>query len=114
MTHHLSDHAKARLRQRGLREQDLAVILDAGTSLDTESVLLLDQDVKREVRRRKHEIAALERLRGCRVVLGRESSVVTVYRVSERTIKRLMRGIRRRPRDFPSARDTEPSSSSKR
>lgn len=109
----LTQHAKTRLRQRGLSEQDVEAILGAGTSVDGESVLLLEQDVQREVRKRKREIAMLERLRGCRVVLAGQKTVVTVYRMGPKTSKRLMRGGRRRKNDFQSTRDKETSSQSK-
>ncbi len=86
----LSAHASIRVRQRGIREADIPVIMDAGTSLDDNSVLLLSQDVDREIRNHKRAIAALERLRGCRVVL-RGETVVTVYHASRGTEKRLLR-----------------------
>ena len=95
MTLEFSQHAQARVRQRGLCECDVEAIVQAGTSVDGDSVLLLDQDVEREVRKRKREIAALERLRGCRVVVAGEKTVVTVYRPSRKTEKRLLRGTQR-------------------
>jgi len=87
----LTQHAESRIRQRGLRESDIPMIVDAGTPVDEDSLLLLAQDVDREIRRRKQEISALERLRGCRVVIV-DDKVVTVYRPSRRTEKRLLRG----------------------
>lgn len=91
----LSRHAEARMQQRGIRESDIPVIVAAGTSVDDDSLFLLAQDVDREIRRRKQEIYALERLRGCRVVIAGEK-VVTVYRPSQKTQKRLLRGQHRR------------------
>ena len=87
----LTHHAESRSRQRGLRESDIPMIIDAGTPVDDDSLLLLAQDVDREIRRRKQEISALERLRGCRVVIV-DDKVLTVYRPSRRTEKRLLRG----------------------
>jgi len=55
--------------------------------------MLLDQDVARAIETRKREIAALERLRGCRVVMGGET-VVTVYRPVRKVAKRLLRAER--------------------
>lgn len=87
----LTRHAQTRMRQRGIRESDIPVIVAAGTPIDDDSLFLLAQDVDREIRKRKREIGALERLRGCRVVLAGET-LVTVYRPSRTTEKRLMRG----------------------
>lgn len=87
----LTQHAQCRIRQRGLRESDIPMIVAAGTPINAHSLLLLAQDVDREIRRRKQEIGALERLRGCRVVIAGEN-VITVYRPSRRTEKRLLRG----------------------
>lgn len=86
-----SNHARTRIRQRGIRESDIPIIVDAGTPVDGDSVLLLARDVDREIRRHKQEITKLERLRGCRVVIAKDT-VVTVYRPSRKTEKRLLRG----------------------
>jgi hypothetical protein len=88
----LSSHASTRMRQRGVLQSDILVIVEAGTPVDEDSVFLLDRDVDREIRKR--EIAALQRLRGCRVVIAGET-VVTVYRPSRKTEKRLLRGTHR-------------------
>jgi hypothetical protein len=88
----LSSHAAIRVQQRGIRESDIPVILDAGTPVDDESILLLSQDVDREIRKYKKAISTLERLRGCRVILAGQT-VVTVYRATRRTQKRLLRGL---------------------
>ncbi len=87
----LTQHAQSRVRQRGMRESDIPVIVAAGTPVDDDSLFLLAQDVDREIRLRKQEINALERLRGCRVVIAGDK-VLTVYRPSRRTEKRLLRG----------------------
>ncbi len=86
-----TNHAEARLRQRGLRESDIPMIVAAGTSIDDDSVFLLARDVDREIQRRKREICALERLRGCRVIIAGEM-VVTIYRPSSKREKELLRG----------------------
>lgn len=87
----LSRHAEVRARQRGIRESDIPVIVAAGTPVDDDSVFLSARDVDREVQRRKREICALERLRGCRVVIEGQT-VVTIYRPSSKTEKKLLRG----------------------
>lgn len=90
-------HARTRMQQRGIRQTDLEVVVNAATTIDADSVMLLNQDVDREVRKRKREIAILERLRGCRVVLAGES-VVTAYRPARPVEKRLIRGTHRHTR----------------
>jgi len=93
----LSRHAEVRAQQRGIRESDIQVIVAAGTPVDHNSVFLLARDVGREIQRRKREICVLERLRGCRVVIeGR--TVVTIYRPSSKTEKKLLRGQHRHHR----------------
>ena len=86
----ISQHANRRIRQRGLRERDIGVVLEAGSPVDDCSVMLLRRDVDQAIAARKREIATLERLRGCRVVLQAET-LVTVYRPTRRTEKRLLR-----------------------
>lgn len=87
----LSHHAEARVQQRGIRESDIPVIVAAGTPVGDDSLFLLARDVDREIRRLKQEINKLERLRGCRVVIAGKT-VVTVYRPTRTTEKRLLRG----------------------
>lgn len=84
-------HAEVRMQQRGIRESDLETVVEAATPIDADSVMLLNQDVDREVRKLKRKIAILERLRGCRVVLTGQS-VVTAYRPARMVEKRLLRG----------------------
>jgi hypothetical protein len=93
MSLNLSQHAAIRIRQRGLRERDIDVIVQSGSALDADSVFLRNRDVEREIREHKQAINTLERLRGCRVVATGET-VVTVYRASRKTAKRLLRGAR--------------------
>lgn len=88
---YFTNHAEARVRQRGIRESDIPVIVAAGTPIDDDSVFLLARDVDREIQRRKREICALERLRGCRVVIEGQT-VVTIYRPSSKTEKKILRG----------------------
>ncbi|ESQ09881.1 MAG TPA: hypothetical protein DDY14_06640 [Chromatiaceae bacterium] len=98
----LTNHARTRMTQRGIRERDTDLILRIGTAIDAESVYVLDKDVDREVRLLKQQIDAVERLRGIRAVLA-ENTVLTVYRASPRTERRLLRNSRRRrrPCDLP-------------
>lgn len=90
----LTAHAEIRAQQRGIQKSDIPLIVAVGTPVDDDSVFLKARDVDREIQQLKRRISALERLSGCRVVLGRET-VVTVYRPSRRTEKSLLRGLHR-------------------
>jgi len=102
----LSRHAEARAQQRGIRESDIPVIVAAGTPVDDDSVFLLSRDVDREIQRRKREICALERLRGCRVVVEGQM-VVTIYRPSSKTEKKILRGQHRHHHTETSSKSTD-------
>jgi len=92
----LSDHGEERLQQRGVKEAELPLLLHCSTPVDEHVLQLMDADVEREVAQRKREIEALERLRGCQVVLNGEA-VVTVYHPSKRRTKRNLRRQRSGP-----------------
>lgn len=84
----LTRHAEERLRQRGYRERDLAIVLNYGTTCD-EAVVLTDADVSRAIAEKKREIRDLERLRGTALVV--EGSVATtVYRPDRRRMRRFL------------------------
>ena len=85
-----SNHACQRMQQRGIRERDIDLLMTCGTQIDDDSILLSDKDAAREIKRRKHEIQALERLRGCRVVIS-EGVVVTCYHAHARHLKKVLR-----------------------
>lgn len=85
-----SIHAERRMRQRGLRERDIALLLAYGTQLDEASIVLSNKDAAREIERRKTEIQALERLRGCQVVLGKKL-VITCYHSRPHKLKKKLR-----------------------
>ena len=90
-----SNHAVARIQQRGMREKDIEMVIKAGTALDDDSIVLLNRDVDREIKRRKKEIEMLERLRSVRVVLGEDETVVTAYHTHRKIEKSLLRGTHR-------------------
>ena len=86
----LTRHAEARLRQRGLRERDVALVLGAATPLADDAWLLTAADADREIAVRKREIEQLQRLRGCKVVLAGDA-IVTVCHTRPSTRRRAMR-----------------------
>ena len=87
-------HAETRLRQRGLREADIALIQACATPVGDETVFLRAKDVRRAIAMRKREIQQLERLSGCMVII-RGESVITAYHARRRTQKRALRRGRR-------------------
>jgi len=73
-----SNHARARMQQRGLRERDVELIVDFGTRVSEDAYILRRQDVDREIELPRRDIQALRRLRGCKVVIAADT-VVTGY-----------------------------------
>ena len=74
----ITDHAEARMRQRGFRNADVAMMVRSATEMADDAYVMTDADVSREITRRKAEIAQLERLRGAKIVLDGDM-VVTMY-----------------------------------
>ena len=87
----LSRHAETRMSQRGLRDSDVNLILRCATEIGEDLYFLTRKDVEREVRRRKQEIQALERLNGQKLVVA-EETIVTCYKSrkydQQRTLRR--------------------------
>lgn len=83
-------HAEARMRQRGLRDRDLALVLDAATPLADDAWLVTDADADREIARRKREIEQFQRLRGCKVVVSGDA-IVTVCHMRPAAGRRALR-----------------------
>ena len=85
----LSRHAEKRMRQRGLRNSDIDLISRCG-SLIGEDLFLSRKDAAREIRRRKQEIQALERLSGTKLAFADET-IVTCYQSRQSDQKRMLR-----------------------
>ena len=82
MPANLTIHARARVRQRGRRDEDVDFVLRHGTDTG-DGVLLTNKDVQRLVTSAKHLIDMAERLKGERVVADGEQ-VITVFRANRR------------------------------
>ena len=90
VSHVLSLHAEARMRQRGLRDGDIRLLLDAATQVAPDAYLLTHADAAREIARLKRKIQRLERLRGVKVVVAGET-IVTCYRSCRNDQRRTLR-----------------------
>lgn len=73
-----TQHAEARMRQRGFRNADIGFVLTVATRVAEDAFYLSDKDAAREIEQRRREIQQLERLRGTKVVVVGES-LITVY-----------------------------------
>ena len=87
-------HAETRMQQRGIRKNDIALILACATQIDDETWILRNRDVSRQIESRKQEIRALERLANRKIVV-REGRVITAYSSRRPDQKRTLRRGRR-------------------
>lgn len=74
----LTDHAEARMRQRGFRKADVDLVLRVATRVSDDAFFLTDKDAAREIERRRREIQQLERLRGSKLIVE-GGSLITLY-----------------------------------
>lgn len=86
----LSIHAAARIRQRGLKEDDLALIRQAGEAV-ADGFLMSNKAIDTRKRLLMREIECLERLRGVALIES-TSCVVTIYRTDKKRTRRLRHG----------------------
>lgn len=82
-------HAEKRMRQRGLRDTDIPLMMNAATALADDALLMTNADIAREIAECKRKIQQLERLRGVVVVAGR--TVVTAYHSRRSNQRRALR-----------------------
>lgn len=86
----LSKHARRRFSQRGIFEADIDLILECGTEVAPDCLIVRDREIDDAVARRKHEIGRLEKLRRCKLVT-REGVVVTAFKASTKQCSRALR-----------------------
>lgn len=77
-----TNHARTRIRQRGLRHADVEFVLQFGTET-ADGVILSNQDADCLVADAKRTIAMAERLRGQRIVADGDT-IITVFRADRR------------------------------
>ena len=88
-------HGAMRMRQRGMKGNDVARILAFATQVDDETWMLRERDVNHAIRNCKQEIQALERLRNFKLVMSTDG-VVTAYPSRPSDQKRTLRRGRRK------------------
>lgn len=87
LNHTLTTHAETRMRQRGLRNTDLYLIIDTATQVAPYAYLMTRADAAREITRRKKEIQKLEKLKDYKVIVE-EGKIITLYRTEPARKKR--------------------------
>jgi len=75
---HVTNHAEARMRQRGFRKDDVDLVLRVATRVADGAFFLRDKDAAREIKNRRREIQQLERLRGSKLIV-KNGALVTLY-----------------------------------
>ena len=88
--HHLTNHATTRMQQRGLRHEDMALLLETATQVSPDAYLLTETDAEREIAVRKNEIQRLERLKGRKIVVD-GGVILTQYPSSKSDQNRTLR-----------------------
>ncbi len=87
LSHILTNHAETRMRQRGLCDSDLRLILNTATQVAPDAYLLTRRGVADEIAKRKKEIQKLEKLKDYKVIIE-EGTIITMYRVDHGHRKR--------------------------
>ena len=95
-----SSHARTRMRQRGMSENDVRLIVEFGSDVRHGLRQLLGRDIDREVRRLKRRIQDFERLRNC-AVIHEDNSVITAYHLHGQAGRNAVKPSRRRFRRSP-------------
>lgn len=89
-----SVHGRARMQQRGYRDEDVNLILGLATHIADDAFMLTAQDAEREIARRRREIQQLERLSGSKIIVA-GGMLITLYHVARKS-KRTKIGNHRR------------------
>ncbi|MGV6816508.1 MAG: hypothetical protein ACWA44_04445 [Thiotrichales bacterium] len=86
----MTKHAQCRAQQRGIRDTDIFIVLQAATQVAHDAYMLTRADAAREIARRKREIQQLERLSGKKIILN-GNHVITCYHAHEEEQKRTLK-----------------------
>ena len=83
-------HGERRMRQRGMRNGDVQLVLAHGTQVDDETWMLRARDADRAIQSYKRAIQRVERLRNSKFVI-RNSRILTAYSSQPSDQKRTLR-----------------------
>ena len=76
----ISKHAMARMDQRGVRDEDLELVLSCGTEIAPDAWLIRQADADREIAELKRRIQRIERLKNKKLkVVAEGNTVITCY-----------------------------------
>lgn len=89
MKHVNTKHAQVRIRQRGLKENDVAMILEYGT-LTKKGPMITRKDYSALEHNYKKKLSCLRRLVG-KIAMTDGSVVITVFHATKAQQKRLLR-----------------------
>jgi len=84
----ISSHGVARMQQRGLRHQDIDLLLAHGTCVG-DRVVFSNKDAASRITQLKREIERCERLKG-KCIVVRDDVVVTAFHATADQIHRVM------------------------
>jgi hypothetical protein len=87
-------HAEQRMNQRSIRPSEIQLLMHAASQVAEDAFILTNNDVDREIQRRKREIQQLENLRGVKLIVE-EGILITAYRAEPAHHKRGHRSKRR-------------------
>jgi hypothetical protein len=87
---HTTQHAKVRMKQRGLRVDDLSLVVDTAEHITPNKLFMTAAAADRAIARRKQEIQQLERLKGKLLVVD-GNTIITVYHTVKKQEKSLLR-----------------------
>lgn len=88
---YVTEHVLHRIRQRGLRESDLAFVVEHGSEV-ADGIYLRDRDARTIISHAKTLIALATRLRRTYVVI-KDDKLITAYRPARRIEKKILRTI---------------------
>lgn len=74
----ITRHGESRMSQRGIRQSDLDILLDYGTEIGRNRIMLKNRIAAEEIRKLKKQISDIERLKG-KVIVVMGKRIVTAY-----------------------------------